>query len=127
VTQSNTYGTGRKPRAWKRRRKPTPQAPVVVMLAPTPTPIVLVPSPAAKPFTTADRARVAKWIRDRVVADRRDSCWQCRRPFAFGQKFIEVRGNETTVRFHTACHGEWLVKQEAAARRALGLLREAAE
>ena len=120
MSQSGNYGTGRKPRAWKRRRKPTPQAPVVVMLAPTPTPIALMPSPPP-PLTAADRARISKWIRDRLTAAWPSGCWACRRPFTFGQKFIDVRGADVTVRFHRDCHAEWLAQQEVLARRALGL------
>ena len=128
MSQSGNYGTGRKPRAWKRRRKPQPRAipaPVVIILAPT----ALVPSPPSipSPLTLADRARVAKWISDRLVAAWPGGCWHCRKPFAFGHRFVDIRGAETTVRFHTACHEEWLAKQETLARRALGLLREAAE
>jgi hypothetical protein len=104
--------TGRKFRgAWKRRPQP---APVVIILTP----------PAAKPLTAADRARIAKWIRDRVVADWRGGCWHCRRPFIAGQKFVDVRGDETTIRFHVGCHDAWLAKQETLARRALGLTEE---
>jgi hypothetical protein len=89
---------------------------------------VLAPSPPfVPPFTAADRARIAKWIRDRLVVDWRGSCWQCRKPFAFGQKFIDVGGDETTARFHGACHTEWLAQQESAARRALGLERPTKE
>jgi hypothetical protein len=78
-------------------------------------------------LTAADRARISKWIRDRLVVDWRGSCWHCRKPFAFGQKFIDVRGDETTARFHVACHTEWLARQEAAARRALGRARNEGE
>jgi hypothetical protein len=103
---------------WKRRRRPQPPAPVVIMLAPT----ALVPSPPSipAPLSAADRARIRKWISDRLVAASPGLCWHCRKPFAFGHRFVDIRGAETTVRFHTACHEEWLAKQEALARKALG-------
>jgi hypothetical protein len=77
--------------------------------------------------TRVDQARIAKWIRDRLMASSPGLCWHCRRPFVFGQKFIDLRGAETTVRFHVTCHTEWLARQEAAARRALGLERATKE
>jgi hypothetical protein len=85
------------------------------MLAPT--------LPAPPPLTATDRARIAKWISDRLVADWRDSCWHCRKPFAFGQKFVDVRGSDGAVRFHAQCESEWRRAQEAAARRALNLIQ----
>lgn len=70
-----------------------------------------------------DRARINKWIRDRLTVDWRDTCWHCRKPFLVGQKFIDVRGEELVVRFHAQCEVEWRRAQEAAAGRALGLDR----
>jgi hypothetical protein len=74
--------------------------------------------------TRLDQARVDKWIRDRVVVDWRDSCWRCRKPIVVGQGFVDVRGDEATIRFHNHCHGEWKVEQETLARRELGLREE---
>jgi hypothetical protein len=71
--------------------------------------------------TRVDQARIDKWIRDRLVAASRDSCWHCRKPFIPGQKFVDVRGNEAIVRFHAQCESEWRRAQETAARKALGL------
>jgi hypothetical protein len=68
-----------------------------------------------------DQARIDKWIRDRVVVDWRDSCWLCRNPIVVGQKFVDVRGDEATARFHEECEREWRLQWEALARRALGL------
>jgi hypothetical protein len=85
------------------------------------------PAPAPAPLSLYDRARISKWIRDRLAVDWRGSCWQCRKPFAFGQKFIDVGGAEVTVRFHQQCESEWRVQQESAARRALGLERATRE
>ena len=79
------------------------------------------PVPAPAPVSSHDRARIAKWIRDRVVADWRGGCWHCRKPFAFGHRFVDVRGDEVVVRFHARCESEWRRAQETAARRALGL------
>jgi hypothetical protein len=69
----------------------------------------------------ANQARIDKWIRDRLTAAWAGSCWHCRRPFAPGQKFIDVRGAEVVVRFHQQCESEWRAQQEVLARRALGL------
>jgi hypothetical protein len=71
-------------------------------------------------LTLYDRARIDKWIRDRLVVDWRDSCWRCRKPIVVGQQFVDARGDEATARFHQNCHGEWLAEQEIRARRALG-------
>jgi hypothetical protein len=87
------------------------------MLEPTPT-------PAAKPLTAADRARITKWVRDRLVAASRDSCWHCRKPFIPGQKFVDVRGNEVIVRFHAQCESEWRAQQETLARKALASIEK---
>jgi hypothetical protein len=97
---------------WKYRHPSKPKA-----IAPTPT----------APLTAADQARVNKWIRDRLVADWRESCWRCRLRILVGQKFIDVRGDEVIVRFHTQCESEWRAQQEAAARRAMGLDRSEPE
>jgi hypothetical protein len=74
--------------------------------------------------TRVDQARIDKWIRDRLVAASRDSCWHCRKPFVAGQRFIDVRGNEVIVRFHAQCESEWRAQREVLARRALGLTDE---
>jgi hypothetical protein len=76
--------------------------------------------------TRVDQARIDKWIRDRLVAASRDSCWHCRKPFVAGQRFIDVRGNEVIVRFHAQCESEWRAHREVLARRALGLTQETA-
>jgi len=68
-----------------------------------------------------DQARIAKWIRDRVTVDWRDSCWRCRRPIVPGQRWAAVANGEAVARFHQPCHAEWRTEREAAARQALGL------
>jgi hypothetical protein len=82
---------------------------------------------AAPTQTRVDQARIDKWIRDRLVAAWPGGCWQCRRPFAPGQKFIDVRGDDVTVRFHQSCHAGWLAQQETLARKAMGLERTTKE
>jgi hypothetical protein len=82
---------------------------------------------AAPAPSQLDQARIDKWIRDRLVATLPGSCWCCRRPFTFSQKFIDVRGAEVVVRFHQQCESEWRIQQESAARRALGLERATKE
>jgi hypothetical protein len=71
--------------------------------------------------TRVDQARIRKWISDRLTAAWPGGCWHCRRPFTFGQKFIDIRGNEVVVRFHQQCEIEWRRAQETLARRALEL------
>jgi hypothetical protein len=77
--------------------------------------------PAQPELTKLDRLRIAKWIRDRLVAAWTGGCWHCRRPIVVGQKFVDVRGNEVVVRFHAQCESEWRRAQETAARKAMGL------
>ncbi len=94
-------------------------------VSPTPIASQTVEIAGSPPFQLSpyDQASVAKWIRDRLMADWRDSCWHCRKPFIVGQKFIDVRGNDVVVRFHTECEADWRRAQEALARRAMGLDR----
>lgn len=80
-------------------------------------------APIGRETTQLDQARIGKWIRDRLTADRPGGCWHCRKPFFVGQKFVDVRGDEVVVRFHAECETEWRRKQEALARKALGLDR----
>jgi hypothetical protein len=85
------------------------------------------PKPEAKKvsvtptLTPLDRARIDRWIRDRVVADWRDSCWRCRRPIIPGQPWVNVAGDGVVARFHAACAVAWRTEQETAALKALGL------
>jgi hypothetical protein len=76
--------------------------------------------------TRLNQARIDKWIRQRLI-DWRDSCWQCRKPIAVGQRWAAVGGDGVIARFHQDCHREWLAQQEATARRALGLNRSERE
>jgi excisionase family DNA binding protein len=116
-------------RAIERASEPEPPPPVGQQQPagepepPTPEPAEP-PAPSIAPpvRSAADQARIDRWIRDRLV-NWRDSCWRCRRPFALGQKFVDVCGNEAVARFHEPCHAEWLAEQGVAARRALGLDR----
>jgi hypothetical protein len=84
-------------------------------------------SPIRQEIARLDEARIRRWISDRLVADWRSTCWRCRKPFVVGQKFVDVRGNEVTVRLHQPCYAEWLAQQEALARQALGLDRSERE
>jgi hypothetical protein len=93
---------------WKRRRRAKPQASS---------------APASPP---ADRARIDKWIRDRLI-EWRDSCLRCRKPIVPGQKWIPVSNGEVTTHFHRECHDSWLAEQEALARQTLGLDRSERE
>ena len=95
---------------WKHRRKAEPQA--TSTAAPT-----LAQPLASSPY---DQARIGKWICDRII-DWRGSCWRCRLPILPGQAWLAVGDNEVQARFHRDCHSEWLVQQEALARKALGL------
>jgi hypothetical protein len=70
-----------------------------------------------------EKARIDKWIRDRVVVDWRDSCWRCGKPIVLGHAWTTIANDGVSTRFHQSCHAEWLAKQEVAARRALGLDR----
>ena len=90
--------------------------------APTASETVEIAASAPVHLSPYDQARVDKWIRDRVVAEVPGLCWRCRRPFISGQKFIDVRGDEAVVRFHTQCESEWRDEQEVLARKALGLM-----
>jgi hypothetical protein len=67
------------------------------------------------------QARVAKWIRDRLIDWPSTSCLYCRKPIIVGQLWAVVSNGEVTARFHQNCHSEWLEQQEVAARRVLGL------
>jgi hypothetical protein len=102
----------------KWRRKPKLQTVPAIVVAPIALMPVLPPAPA---LTAADRARIAKWIRDRVTVDWRDSCWRCRKPIVVGQRWAAVAGEGVIARFHQNCHREWLAEQETLARKALGL------
>ena len=91
------------------------QALIEQAVSPTPIASQTVEIAASPPFQLSpyDQARVDKWIRDRLMADWRDSCWHCRRRVIVGQKFVDVRGNEVVVRFHAQCEIEWRRAQEA--------------
>jgi hypothetical protein len=86
-----------------------------------PSELAAAPAPMLTPL---DRARIDRWIRDRLTVDWRDSCWRCRKPIIVGQQWAAVAGDGVTARFHQNCHREWLAQQEDLARRALGLKLE---
>jgi hypothetical protein len=69
----------------------------------------------------AERGQINRWIAAHIVNYPIDRCPRCRKPIIAGQARIEVTDGEVAVRFHQSCHVDWLVEQEAAARRALGL------
>lgn len=115
--------TGRKIKLedrWKRRVPPKHR----VALAP---PEAAAPAPAPAPVVDEararlDQARVAKWIRDRLIDWPPTFCLHCRKPIIVGQVWTVVSNGEVAARFHQPCHGEWLEVQEAAARRSLGIV-----
>ena len=115
MTAKRRSALARMERVIERKRaliaRATPPAPEVV------EPVV-VATVQSSPY---DRARVAKWVSDRLVAGLPGLCWHCRRPFIVGQQFVDIRGNDVVVRFHQFCRAEWLAQQEALARKALGL------
>jgi hypothetical protein len=99
------------------------QALIEQAVSPTLTASETVEIAASPPFQFSpyDQARVAKWIRDRLIDWPPESCLQCRKPIIVGQQWTVVSNGEATARFHQNCHSEWLAQQEVAARRVLGL------
>jgi hypothetical protein len=69
----------------------------------------------------AERGRINRWIANQIIDWPPTSCLNCRKPIVPGQRWTAVASGEAVARFHEPCHGEWLAKQEIAARRALGL------
>jgi hypothetical protein len=90
-------------------------------VASSPTEVVPEPEAAAVRY---ERARIDKWIKDRLLNWPLSSCPHCRRPFVAGDaweevaSFAEVRAR---ARFHRSCHAAWRAERELAARQALGL------
>lgn len=104
-------------RRWKHRRASKP-----IASRPTPTPMpIVIAVPATPQLSPYDQARVARWIRDRLIDWPRGRCFHCRGPIVVGQLWIAASSDEGTTSFHQPCHAEWLAQQEASARRALGL------
>ena len=95
-------------------------------VSPTPTASQTVGVRRSPPFQLSpyDQARVDKWVRDHLTADWPYGCWFCRRPFIAGQRFVDVRGDRSVVRFHAQCEIEWRKAQEMLARKALRLTEE---
>jgi hypothetical protein len=89
------------------------------------TPSTVVEQPLSEQ-TQYEQARIAKWIRDRVLVDWRESCWHCRKPIVPGQLWTTVAGDVARARFHQDCHTAWRIEQETLARKALGLDRKEA-
>ena len=69
----------------------------------------------------AQRGRINRWIANQLIDWPPTSCLNCRKPIVPGQLWVPVSNGEFTARFHEPCHAEWLIKQELAARRAMGL------
>ena len=88
-------------------------------------PTVVEPECEPEPATVRyERARVDKWIKDRLLNWPLSSCLHCRRPFVAGDAWEEVASFAeipARARFHGACHVAWRLEREAAARQALGL------
>jgi hypothetical protein len=114
---------------WKHRRASRPKA--VVVLAPTSIPIAPISSPslipAAEPHTAADRARIVRWVASRVISWPPHNCFCCRRPIAYGAKWIELVEDNNRARFHFDCEPVWRAEQEATALKALGIDRRERE
>ena len=95
------------------------QAVSPTLIASQPLEIAASPPLQLSPY---DQARVAKWIRDRIIDWQSISCPHCRKPISVGQLWTLVSNGEVTARFHQDCHSGWREQQEDAARRALGLV-----
>jgi hypothetical protein len=80
---------------------------------------------AAKPeivaHLQAERRCVNYWIANQIIAWPPSHCLHCRKPIIVGQTWVAVSNGAAVARFHESCHPEWLARQEAAARKALGL------
>jgi hypothetical protein len=98
---------------WRHRRRRRPKA-LVSAVTPTPT---------REPLTLVDRTRIARWVASRIVTWASDSCFHCRRPIAYGAKWVELVNDNDRARFHSDCAPAWRAQQEDAARRAMGLGR----
>jgi hypothetical protein len=100
----------------------------VIMLAPTS--IALMPPPPSAPaplaLTAVDRTRIARWVAAQIVSYPPDRCLRCRRPIAFGAKWVELVNDNARARFHVSCELAWREQQQMFARRALGLDRKEA-
>jgi hypothetical protein len=103
---------------WKQRHGPRskPALTTPIMLAPLP-----LQPPAAPLLTAIDRARIAKWMAAQIVNYPPDRCLCCRRPIVYGAKWVELVNDNNRARFHFECAPAWRTRQEALARRALGL------
>jgi hypothetical protein len=80
----------------------------------------LAAAPLRRALSPADQARVASWVRGRLIDWPRDNCLHCRKPIT-AHPWIDVRNGEAMARFHQSCHDSWRAEQERLARRALGL------
>jgi hypothetical protein len=94
-------------RLWKRRGAP-------------PAPIVEAPVTAEAP---AQRTLIARWVAAQIVSYPPDRCLRCRRPIAFGAKWVELVNDNDRARFHFDCAPAWRAQLELAARQAIGLDR----
>jgi gamma-glutamylcysteine synthetase len=61
-----------------------------------------------------------------IVSWAPDNCFCCRRPIVLGAKWVELVNDNDRARFHFDCATAWKLRQETAARRALGLKLEPA-
>jgi hypothetical protein len=99
-------------RLWKRRGAP-------------PAPIAEAPV-TAEVLTPAQRTLIARWVAAQIVSYPPDRCLRCRRPIAFGAKWVELVNDNARARFHVSCELAWREQQQMFARRALGLDRKEA-
>jgi hypothetical protein len=56
-----------------------------------------------------------------IVTRPTDRCLGCRRPIAFGAKWVERVNDNDRARFHFDCAPMWRAQQEVAARRVMGI------
>ena len=109
----------------KWRRGPKLQTVSMTVSAPT----AVAPRPALAPLINeaqakAERARIARWAAAQIVNYPPDRCLGCRRPITYGAKWTELVNDNGRARFHFDCMPAWRDRQEALARRALGLKLE---
>jgi hypothetical protein len=103
---------------WKNRRSPERRV--------VHEPLIAAPAPAPFPHVDGaqarmDMARITKWVAAQIVSYPPDRCLRCRRPIAFGARWLELVNDNARARFHSDCIPVWRAQQEALARRALGI------
>ena len=109
---------------WK-RRSPRREALVTPIVSALEVPAPFPPAPpVGEALTPVDQARIAQWVKARIVSWAPDRCFCCRLPIVYGAKWVELVNNGNRARFHSDCLPEWKLQQEELARRVLGLPHE---